>query len=209
MTIPSEPPVSTCWPKFITAGTSFKLDRSFPDYGVSDWAYSVTFAGAQVKKFDATPQVTADPTGSTYHLVLAPADTLPLNPTGGDRLPYHVVERLTATDGEVFEVGHYRLMVHPAVSAAAAGTFVSFEERMLAKLQATLEARVTGGAIEAYSVAGRSITKISTREIETMIGRYKLLVWRQRNPGQFGVPGTFSFPSIDRGPFPPGNRWPR
>jgi hypothetical protein len=209
VTIPTEPPVSTWWPKFLTAGTTFKLDRSFPDYAVGDWSYSVAFAGAQVQKFSATPQITADPSGSTYHLVLAPADTLPLNPSGGDRLAYHVFEHLTASDGEVFEVGHYRLMVHPPGAAAVAGDFVSFEERMLAKLQATLEARITGGAIENYSVAGRSITKIATREIEQMIGRYKLLVWRQRNPGRFGVPGTFSFPSIDQGPFPPGNRWSR
>lgn len=207
MTTPTQPPVSTWWPKFITAGTTFKLDRSFADYAVGDWSYSVTFAGAQVQKFDATPQVTADTT--VYHLVLAPADTLPLNPSGGVRLPYHAVEYLTATDGEVIQVGEYRLMVHPPASAAIAGDFVSFEERMLAKLQATLEARITGGAIESYSVAGRSISKIPTREIEQMIGRYKLLVWRQRNPGRFGVPGTFSFPSIDRGPFPPGHRWPR
>jgi len=169
----------------------------------------VTFAGAQVKSFNAPPQITADSTGSTYHVVLAPADTKVLNPAGGDRLPYHVVERLTATDGEVYEVGSYRLMVHPDVGSAAGGTLVSFEERMLVALQNTLEARVMGGAIEHYSVAGRSITKISTRELETMIGRYKMLVWRQRNPGRLGVPGTFSFPTTGGGPFPAGNRWPR
>lgn len=200
------PPVPTRWPSFLTAGTTFKVDRSFASYGTLDWALSVHLAGLVVKHYTGSPQITTDPGGSTYHVVLAPSDTQPLVPSGGASRPYTLIERLTASDGsgQVVDVTRERIMVSANIGAAAASDFVSPEEALLAQLQTTLAARVSGGAIENYSVAGRSVTRISTPELERMIGRYKWIVYRQRNPGRLGIPGTFSFPSIAYPPYPPG-----
>src|SRR5580692_11592636 len=108
MSLP-EPVIPTSWPKFITAGTTFKVDRSFIDYGgTPNWLLSVLFAGLHTASFAATPQITPD--GNVFHVVLGPTDTQPLNPGGGASLAYTVVERLTGTDGEVFDVSVGKIM---------------------------------------------------------------------------------------------------
>lgn len=194
MSLP-EPVIPTSWPTFITAGTTFKVDRSFIGYGGSpNWSLSVLFAGPHVASFASTPQITPDPGGPTFHIVLAPADTQPLNPSGGASLAYTLVERLTGTNGEVFDVSVEKILVSPNIASAVAGDYLTAEEKILAQLQTTLAARITGGAVESYSIAGRSITKVSTKELRDMIGSYKWLVYKQRNAGRVGVPGTFSFP---------------
>jgi hypothetical protein len=203
MSLP-EPVIPTFWPKFVTAGTTFKLDRSFSDYGgAPNWLLSVLFAGPHTASFAAPPQITPDPTGSTFHIVLGPADTQTLNPGGGASLAYTVVERLTGTDGEVFDVSVEKIMVSPNIALAAAGDYLTAEEKILAQLQTALAARIAGGAVESYSIAGRSITKVSTKELRDMIGSYKWIVYRQRNPGRPGIPGTFSFPVANtNSPYP-------
>lgn len=201
MSLP-EPVIPTCWPKFITAGVTFKADRSFSSYGgAPNWSLSVLFAGLHTANFAATPQITPD--GNVFHVVLAPADTQPLNPGGGASLAYTVVERLTGTDGEVFDVSVEKIMVSPNIALAAGGDYLTPEEKILTQLQTTLAARIAGGAVESYSIAGRSITKVSTKELRDMIGSYKWIVYRQRNPGRPGIPGTFSFPvSNTNQPYP-------
>lgn len=192
MSLP-EPVIPTGWPNFITAGTTCKVDRSFSQYGGSpNWSLSVHFAGPQTANFASTPQITPD--GKLFHVVLTADDTQPLNPGGGVSLAYTLVERLTGTDGEVFDVNVEKLMVSPNIALASAGDYLTPEEKILAQLQTTLAARIAGGAVESYSVAGRSITKVSTKELRDMIGSYKWIVYRQRNPGRIGIPGTFSFP---------------
>jgi hypothetical protein len=199
------------WPRFLTAGTSLKLDRAFTGYSPTDWAYSLFFAGRHVASFTAPPQITFDapPVGSVFHVILAPADTQPLNPSGGESLPVTVIERLTALDGEIFDMPRQVVTVFPNIASAVAGDFESPEELILRQLQDALQKRITGGVIENYSIAGRSVSRVSTKELRSMIGSYKAIVWRQRNPGKLSVGGTYSFPCIDRAPFPAGYRWPR
>lgn len=194
---PTEPVIPTSWPKFITAGASFKVDRSFSQFGGSpDWALSLLFAGAAIADISGTPQITPD--GTVYHIVLAPSDTQPLNPSGGTSLAYTVVERLTAAStGEVYDVSVHKIMVSPNIAEAAPGDYLTTEEKILAQLQTMLLARITGGAVESYSIAGRSVTKLSIPQLQEMIGQYKWKVYQQRNPGRPGVPGTFSFPPSD------------
>jgi hypothetical protein len=205
MTAPAQPIVKKHWPTFLTAGATFKVDRQFPHYNNTDWTLAVYLVGNIVGTFSGTPAITPDPDGLTFHIVLTPAQTASLNPSGGMSLPYRYVERLTATDGEVFDVNTDKIMISPNVGTALAADFVSAEEKLLVQLQATLAARIAGNAIESYSVSGRSVTKISTKEIRDMIGGLKWIVYRQRNPGRVGAPGTFGFPP-ERGtaPYP----WP-
>jgi hypothetical protein len=209
MTSLAEPRIQTSWPTFLTAGTTCKVDRTFPRYNNTQWSLSLFIVGAVCGEISGTPEITPDPNSQIFHVVLGPTDTAALNPAGGASLAYTLVERLTSigvSPAEVFDVGTYRIMVSPNVATAQPGDFVSPEEKQLQQLQATLSARLTGNAVESYSIAGRSITKISTKEIREMIGGLKWIVYRQRNPGRVGAPGTFSFPP-DRGtaPYP----WPR
>jgi len=204
MTTLAEPRIPTCWPTFLTAGATCKVDRVFREYNNTQWTLAIYFAGAVVKTISGSPEIIADPDGQTFHVVLLAADTAALNPTGGASLPYTIVERLTATSGspaEVYDVGTGRIMVSPNVATASAGDFVSPEELILGQLQTALAARLTGGAVESYSIAGRQLTKISTQELRDMIGGYKWIVYRQRNPGRVGVPGEFSLP-VEKGTAP-------
>jgi hypothetical protein len=206
MTLPLEPPVPKNWPTFITAGATFKLDRIYEKFSQPDFALALYFVGPTVSSFNASPQIIKDPDGRTYHIVLGAADTAALNPAGGTSLAFSAIERITSgSSGDVFDVATTRVMVSPNVATAAAGDFYSPEEKLLNQLQTTLAARLAGNAVESYSVSGRSITKVSTKELRDMIGSLKWMVYRQRNPGRIGVPGEFSFP-VDRGtaPFP----WP-
>ena len=189
--------IPTSWPKFITAGNTFKVDRSFQQFGGSpDWALSLLFAGQATANIAGTPQITPD--GNVYHVVLMPSDTQPLNPGGGASLAYTVVERLTASsDGEVIDVSVHKIMVSPNIALAQAGDYLTDEEKILAQLQTMLTTRLAGGAVENYSIAGRSIPKLSIPQLQEMIGQYKWKVYRQRNPGRPGIPGTFSFPPSD------------
>jgi hypothetical protein len=208
MTLPLEPTIPTYWPKFLTAGATFKLDRVFREYSQPDWNLALLFAGVTVASF-TTPQIVKDPDGRTYHIVLSGADTATLNPAGGASLAFSVVERLTGITapsiGEIFDVATHRIMISPNVATATAGDFLSPEEKLLVQYQAALAARLAGNAIESYSVAGRSVTKISTKELRETIGSLKWVVYRQRNPGRLGVPGEFRFPAeTGTAPYP----WP-
>jgi hypothetical protein len=203
MTSSALPVIPTCWPKFITAGTTFKVDRSWLDYGTSDWALSVFFAGARTQAFTAPPQITPDPNGNVWHVVLAPTDTAPLNPGGGQPLAYTAIERLlNAGTGEIRDIEGHRLMVVPDIGAAVSGDYVSHEEKCLAQVQAAIIARLAGGSIESYSVAGRSVTRMSIRDLQEWEGTLKAKIYRQRNPGRVGVPGTFSLPGVASTPWP-------
>lgn len=210
MTNPLEPTIPTHWPTFVTAGASFKLDRIYRDFSQPDFNLAIYFVGSKALNFAGSPSIIKDADGQTFHIALTGTQTATLNPGGGISLAYSVVERLTQIGGagDVFDVATSRIMISPNVGTAADGDFLSPEEKLLAQLQATLAARLAGGAagaIESYSIAGRSITKVGIRELREMIGAYKWMVYRQRNPGRIGVPGEFSFPP-DRGtaPFP----WP-
>jgi hypothetical protein len=205
MTAPAEPRPFTNWPSFITAGTSFRIDRAFRDFNNTDWAYSLIFAGAVVANISGS-QITPDPNdGALFHVVLAPTDTQPLNPTGaGASVPFTYVERLTAaSDGEIFDVNSGRIMVEPNMALATPGAAVSYEEKTLSVLEAALQGRLTSD-IEHYSVAGRSVSKIPVQELLRLRGVFRALVWKQRNPGKIGQTVDVSLPSMGYGPYPRG-----
>jgi hypothetical protein len=202
---PTEPQVPTRWPRFLTAGATFKLDRSFVLYNNTDWAYSLILAGAAVVKFSGTPQVTPDPLdASLFHVVLAPTDTQPLNPGGATPLPYQFVERLTAaSDGEIFDVNSGRVMIEANLALASAGDGVSFEEKTLAVLEAVVQGRITAD-VENYSIAGRSVSKIPAKELLQLRGQFRAIVWRQRNPGKLTSSIDVYLPSVETEPYPGG-----
>jgi hypothetical protein len=142
-----------------------------------------------------------------FNLVIAAADTAKLNPAGGKSLPYSFVERLTASDssGEIFDVtSGGKIIVEPDLGSLNPGDSLEFAEKMLAAVRAELYNRLTGqSSIENYAIAGRSITKIKTAELETMEGHWVARCNRLRNPGRFSTPIDVVMPTVTgSSPFP-------
>jgi hypothetical protein len=198
-----ERPIPTEYPPFITAGTTFKVDRRFDQWPCSDWRLMLIFAGAQTLAKEATP----DPATGVFHIMLTPAETQSLNPaataTAGP-LPYSYRERVTALDGsgEVFDVTRDgRIMVEPNFAAAAPGAMDSDEAKMLAVINAVIFGRITVD-IQNYAIAGRSVTKIPVAELFAIRRDLKAIVDKQQNPGRFSHPIGVAFPSNLIGPAP-------
>lgn len=201
--MPVEPQIPTRFPPFITAGTTFKINRQFNDYPSSDWDYALILVGAYTLRAKGT-QDPVNPGGWT--LVIASTETAKLNPSGGKSLAYSFVERLTALDGsgEIFDVtSGGKIMVEPDFGSLNPGDALEFAEKMLAAVRAELYSRVTGQAsIENYSIGGRSITKIRTPELEVMEGHWLARCNRLRNPGRFSTPIDVVMPTTPIGPSP-------
>jgi hypothetical protein len=194
---PQEPAIPTRYPPAFAAGNTLKVDRRFANFANTDFTYTLYLAGTAVLNKAAT----ADADGVTFHLVLAPTDTAPLNTTA-QPAPYAYVERLSdTTTGEIYDVRSGRIMVNPNFATVAAGAMVSFEEQTLAVIESVLQNRITAD-IEQYAIAGRSITKIPVRELLQLRGQYRALVWKQRNPGKLMNPVEVVFPTEQLGPNP-------
>ncbi len=197
----TEPQVPDVYPPFITAGTTFKVDRSFDEFPNSQWQYQLLLAGQVVQSFTATD----DADGETFHIVLTPSQTQGLNPLAAATgpLPYWYTERLAAQDGsgEIFDVIQGRIVVNANLAGATAGNLVTHEEQTLIVIEAALQGRITSD-IEHYSIAGRSVSKIPIAELIKLRGIYQRLCWKQRNPGRSSHPIRVSFPSIAYGPDP-------
>lgn len=72
-------------------------------------------------------------------------------------------------------------------------------QKMLAYIDAALEARANGDVFaESYSIGGRSIAKMSTRDLRSLRGTYLAEVYRETHPDTAGVR------SVGVGFLPPG-----
>lgn len=197
--MPVEPQIPTSLPSLITAGTTFKVDRSFSGYANTDWQYELILAG----DYKLAKVATADPDGLVFHIVLTPEDTGKLNPAGGSALAYSYIERLTALDssGEKFVVASGQIMVEPDLGALNDGDAVTDEEKTLRAIKNEIKSRLTDQrSIENYSIGGRSLSKIPMRELVELRGLYTRLCWKQRNPGAFSAPIDVVFPTTDSTP---------
>jgi hypothetical protein len=197
--VPNAASPLTYFPAYLTAGTTFKVDRSFSGYSNTGWAYSLLLRGDY--RLDVAG--TADANASLFHVVVAPTDTAKLNPAGGKSLAYSYVERLTATDGsgETLDVAAGRIMVEPNLASLQDGDAITDEEKTLRAIKAEIFSRVTGQqSIDNYSIGGRSVSKIRMAELVELRGVFERIVWKQRNPGRFSTPIDIVFPSNQVGP---------
>src|SRR5579862_2587582 len=186
--------VPTEFPTFITAGTTFKVDRAFDDWPSADWAYSLIFAGAQALVIEGR----AASDGDGFQIVMTPEETQKLNPAASAKGPlaYRFTERVTARDGsgEVFDITRDgRIMVEPNLAVAGPGAVLSLEEQMLSVIEQVLLGRITVD-IQNYAIAGRSVTKIPVQELFAIRRDLTAIVWKQRNPRKFSQPVDIHFP---------------
>ena len=174
-----------------------KFTRTLDDFQPSDgWTYAIYLNGL-TQKFNKGATVL----NNIFQIQFLPADTAALNPG-----PYRYAERLTnSVTGDVYDVTGDELVINiePNVSSAAAGVFNTWEERTLAIVEAAISGRLTAD-IQAYQIAGRSVSKIPIQELRQIRGELRAAIWRQNNPGQLGVPHRVSFPLETESPdYPP------
>jgi hypothetical protein len=184
-------------PDHFPAGTTVKFTRSLDDFSPSDgWAYTIYLNGL-TQKFNKAATVT----DNIFQIVFLPSDTASLNPG-----PFRYAERLTNSGtGEVFDITGDELVINvePNVASSAAGTFNTWEERTLMVVEAAIQGRLTSD-IQAYQIAGRSVSKIPIQELRIIRGELRSAIWRQNNPGQLSVPSRVSFNIEPESPdFPP------
>lgn len=182
------PPIPTTVPTHFPAGTTVKFSRTLDNFLPSDgWTYTIYLNGL-TQKFNKAAQV--DDAG-VFQITFDPTDTASLAPG-----PYRYAERLTNSGtGEVYDLTGDELVINiePNVASAAAGTFNTFEERTLAIVEAAIAGRL-GADLQAYQIAGRSVSKIPIAELRTIRGELRAAIWRQNNPGKLGVPFEVQFP---------------
>jgi hypothetical protein len=180
------PIIADVVPEHFPAGTTVKFTRSLDDFSPSDgWTYAIYLNGL-TQKFNKAGTVL----NNIFQIEFLPADTASLNPG-----PFRYAERLTNSGtGEVYDITGDELVINiePNVSSAAAGAFNTAEERMLAIVEAAISGRLTAD-IQAYQIAGRSVSKIPIAELRQIRGELKASIWRQNHPGQLGIPHRVAF----------------
>jgi hypothetical protein len=165
-------------PATLNAGDTWQwtvAPRDFPPGQGFTLSYQMT--GKTAISFTPSPSVAL----GNYSVAVAAATT-----TGVASGPYRWLLRATDGAGVVTTVdsGHVTVNANTAVVANTDGR--SHPEKMLALVEAELEARVKGdgSANVSYSIEGRSISKMTLEELYKLRGRYRSEVARQRNGGK-------------------------
>jgi len=172
--IPQTPPIA------LVQGERFRFSSEYPEYPDADYTIEAHFNGDDAAAIRDNLKITAS-YASGWHTF----DSAPLLSPG--KWIYQLWARhRTAAEGPYF-IAQHRLEVRPGLLDGATGGLVSsFNERMLAQLEARLEGRVMADA-EDYSIAGRSITRIPFGELQKLRDMYYARVQRERRLIEAGL----------------------
>lgn len=105
---------------------------------------------------------------------------------------YQYLARVTLA-GVVHTVDSGVVILLPNVATASTGALQSHAEKMVALIEAAIEANAataanggTGGAITSYTIADRTVTFKDDADLRAQLSHYKWQVWREQNPGKLG-----------------------
>jgi hypothetical protein len=187
-------------PEFIIPGTTVRFHRQYSDFPASaGWALSLRMAGAAVLAADGVPD------GDSFLFTLPTTDTQGL--TAGN---YRWEERASIGD-EVYVAGSGTLAVLQDIGAAVPGSFQTFNEQMLACVEAIIKRRWGAGLgvtpvdpPERYGIDTRTVELMPNSEILNLRASLYRAVLAERNGGQFAqvqvrFPGLWS---ESMGPWP-------
>ncbi len=164
-------------PSSLIAGTTWRFtvaSESFPP--AEGWALTIKLSGARSGTLTAA---TPAPTDVLYTFTVA-ADATVLYPAG--RYGWVMLAILA---GDVWQVDSGTLDI-ASIGAADGADGRVFAEKQLAAVEAEIAARfagTAGSAHENYTIGGRSITKISIADLQTMRARLSVELERIRNGG--------------------------
>jgi len=172
-------------PSSLVQSTTVEYTRNYSDFPASaGWGLKLHIAGPAVQT------VIGVPSGDSFTFTLDSTTT-------GALLPGRYVWEERATKATVVQTAATgTLIVTADIAAATAGQMVTASERQLALLEAALERRYAGGGdMEAFSVGGRSVNLIPTKELEGMRNRARWAVMKERNGGRI-PPRKITFPGV-------------
>ncbi len=165
-TIPSVEPTE------LSAGDSWEWDRHDSQFPPSDgWTLAYHFNGPSAFSVAAATSASGD-----YYEVRRPAAENASRAAGAYRVTGYVsrgTSRKTVFQGVIIVAENF------ATSAAA----LEHAETMLTLCETAIEARLTGGEVEEFSIGGREVKKIAIAELRRMRSSYAEEVRRLRNPG--------------------------
>lgn len=184
------PSVLTALPASFPAGTTVELlitDSDFP--ANQGWAMQLILAGASKLTVDGQAS------GAAFAFTLSSTATAPLKAGR-----YHAVRRATKA-GKSYDSAPVFVDVTPNIAAAGAGDMQSYQEKMLAAIEAELFARANGTAAESaeeYEIDGIMLKRCSRESLRKE--RSKLVAELNRaRTGSLGKPVKVTFGST------PGN----
>jgi hypothetical protein len=156
-------------------------DRSWIDYPFNDRDGTSYNASTHTLKYELRGSISAAlltlnavTLGTGWKTSITAAQSGPLNPSAADLLWYWQAFATAVSGGARVLAGEGRIIVRPNLAGINGATTYdgrTQDEKDLAAIDAELSARASGGTVEEYSIAGRSLRKTSATE---------LLAWRTR-----------------------------
>ena len=134
----------------------------------------------------STSPIAATASGASFSITLTAAITAGL--AAGT---YQWSERVTKS-GESYDAASGLVVVQANIATAIAGDLQSWEEKALVVVDAALLGRLTSDQ-QAFSIAGRAVTKIPITELLSIRTSLVAAVRSQRTPGKFGTSVDFNF----------------
>jgi hypothetical protein len=168
--------VPTVEPTEFTAGDSLEWDRTLGDYTPSDgWTLSYVLTGAHASVISIS--ATANDGNTGHEVRVTPATTAAY--TDGR---YNLVGLVTHTDGRRFEVYRAACFVYP--NPATETPELSFNERMLAAVEAKIATRITAD-ISRYTLEQQEVHREELATLNRQRNSYADAVRRERGGGFF------------------------
>jgi hypothetical protein len=139
----------------------------------TDWALTYYIRGAQSLDINAT----ANGPGWSTTISAAQSGTLTAGTFYWQAVVTKGSDRITLGSGQI--------KITPNLSAATAGYDGRSEaEQALSAINTEIQARLTGGLTEEYTIGNRSLKKTSMKDLLEMQARYKSIVARERQASQ-------------------------
>ena len=166
--IPTGEPVS------FMAGDTVAWEKSLDDYSPADgWVLSYAIAGPVLLPWNQAYAVAS----SSDWTITIPATATTVLKSG----TYNWAAIVTlGTERHTVATGVFIVASDPATAAPG----LSHAATMLPVIEAEIQARITGNgsAHDSYSINGRSLAKMKMSELEQLRDRYRIELWRERNP---------------------------
>lgn len=161
-------------PTVLNAGTTWKWTQQWSDFPIAD-GWSVTYYATGPSAFT----VSTSQSGSDFLAAKAATETAAILPG------LYTWEARATLSSETYVAGSGTLMVGAKPSANEGVDGRSHAQLMLARVEAEIEARITGtgSAHESYGNGDQTIAKLPIEKLRALRVAYSMEVQRQQNGG--------------------------